>query len=86
MKSIEIMKNKFKELIRSLELIIAGSKMHNTIDLDWLQGGILNMICRKASILLKKDKVKIDSLERWIRFMLINRKKKILVITICRIL
>ena len=36
MKSIDIMKNKFKKLGKSLELIIADSKVHNTIDLDWL--------------------------------------------------
>ena len=35
-KSTDIMKSKFKELGRNLEIIVADSKVYNTIDSDWL--------------------------------------------------
>ena len=85
-KSINIMKSKFKELERGLEIIVVDSKVYKTINSDWLQGRILNMLSRKVPTLLQRDKVKINNLSRQTGFILTYRKKKLLVIVIYRIL
>ena len=44
------------------------------------------MLCEKILILLQREKIKIDNLGRWVGFVLDNRRKKLPVIAICRIL
>ena len=63
-KLINIIKNKFKKLERSLEIIAAESKAHKITKSNWLQGKILNVLCRKVPTLLQRDKVKINNLSR----------------------
>ena len=82
-KSTDIIKSKFKDLGRSLELIVAESKTYNITESNWLQGRLLNVSCRKIPTLLQKNNMKINNLGRWIEFILTNREKKILVIKIC---
>ena len=58
------MKNKFKELRRSLKIIGVDSKVYNTIALDWLQEGMVNMIAGKVAILVQKEKTRVNDLRR----------------------
>lgn len=80
-----VIKAKFYRLGRELEIIFADSKAHYTTKSDWLQGGMLNLIRGKIPSLLKKEDIKKDDIGRWIVCLFINRKKKILIITIYRI-
>jgi len=63
-KLIDIIKNKFKKLGRSLEIIVTKSKAYKITKSNWLQGKILNVLCRKVPTLLQRDKVKINNLSR----------------------
>ena len=47
---------------------------------------MMNIITRKVLAMIKRDKIKIDELGRQIAYLLSNKKKRVLIITICRIL
>ena len=44
---------------------------------------MVNMIARKLAILIQKEKTRVDDLGRWIAVIITNRKKNIVIITIC---
>ena len=56
-------KNRLKGFRRSLEVIVADSKVHYTTDLDWLQGGKIAIICGNVLSLIQKRINK----DRWVR-------------------
>ena len=77
---------KMSKLRQNLKIIVANSKAHNITKKDQLQGGIMNLIIGKVPAMLKREEITIDDLGRWIVCLLLNRKKKVLIITIYRIL
>ena len=80
-----MIKKRLKGLGRSLEVIVVNSKVHYTIDSDWLQGGIIAIICGNTSSLMQKEQIKIDELGRQIAIPISNGVKKIIIIIIYRI-
>ena len=57
-------RNKMLSDNKGLKIICTNSKDNESINGDWLQGGILNMLRRNISNLLKSSLIHIDNLEK----------------------
>ena len=53
---------KIRELGRNTSTIFTNSKAHIIINSNWLPGGMIEVISRKISSLVIKEKIKIDSI------------------------
>ena len=58
------MKNQLKELGRGIQIVYTDSKVYNMTKSNWLQGGIMNIIAKKAKGLYNKQEIVINDLGR----------------------
>ena len=76
----------FKVLHRNTQVIYADSTDHRAIKNEWLPGGTITAICRDIVGKIDKESIKVDKIGKWSTFTMSNKNKKVLFITICRIL
>ena len=74
------------KLGRNKEIVVTDSQDQKAIDLEYLLGGIINIIRNNIVIAYDKSKIEINKLGKQIAITLVNNKKSVVIIIIYRIL